>query len=183
MTDIVLGTEQRLVEIGEELAYLTTHEGATIPIPEDEWRDWARIQFGPYGSQSLQGIHFEADGRFLPETQEEAYTFPLEGLDRHYSLKVTFNEAVEMSITNLDDQASMMKCNLRGIVSLFPPVNNKDRRRSLPSLYFPGYNFPIGDIIKEVCLIAVIRTLHANIYCTRYLPRVLRRSLLSWTRR
>jgi hypothetical protein len=43
ITEIVLGTEQRLVEIGEQLAYLSRHKGASIPIRGDERRDWARI--------------------------------------------------------------------------------------------------------------------------------------------
>jgi hypothetical protein len=155
------------------MVYLANHKGAQIPIREHVRRDWARIHFGSYGVHSIDKIHFEADGRFLPETQGGAHTFPLEGLDRHYSLQVTFHKSVETSIPNLEDQASIMKCNLRGIVSLFPPTNNKDRRRSLPSLYLPEYNLPVGDILKEVCLIAFIRTLYANMHCIRYSCRVL----------
>jgi hypothetical protein len=153
MTDVVIGTEQRLVEISEELAYLSRHKGQRLPIPQDKRRDWARIHLGWYWLNSLQEIQFAVHGRFLPETQEGAYTFPLEGLHRHYSLKITFHKSVEMSITNLSaDQASIMKCNLRGVLSLFPPTNDKNRRRSLPSLYLPKYYLPIGDIMREVFL-------------------------------
>jgi hypothetical protein len=170
MANIVLGTEQRLIEIGEEMAYLSRHTGVSIPIPDDKRRRWARAWMGSDGFCSIKEIQFEANGRFLPDTQEGAYTFPLEGLYL-YSLKVTFHNAVEMPITNLEDRASIMKCNLRGLVSLFPPTNSKDHRRYLPTLQFPVYNLPIGDILKEVCLIAFIHTLYADMYCTRYLNR------------
>jgi hypothetical protein len=194
MTDIVMGTERHLRELEENQVYLAegTGEGFQKPdeasfIRDKDFLHWFRKTFELYKTDgtirytniavdSIQEIRFEADGRFLPETQDEAYNHSLkEPLDREY-LVVRFDNPQGSPIADTDHRSSILKCNLRGIMSLFPPRDDKVLGNYLPQINFEGDNLPIAEIMEEVCsstgsLAAMMLTLTIARYFRRNLGK------------
>jgi hypothetical protein len=170
MTDIVMGTERHLTELEENEVYLAEghgesypiHDEASVVVRDEDFLHWFRKTFELYkrdgtirytniAVDSIQEIRFEADGRFLPETQEEAYNHSREGpLDRE-GLSVRFSNLQESPIPDTNDGSSLLTCNLRGIMSLFPPRDDKVLGNYPPQVNFIGDDLPIAEIMEEVC--------------------------------
>jgi hypothetical protein len=145
--DICMETERRLEDLAEDLIYLATHNGASIPQRDEEWQHWHKVHFGTRSYLTILEVHFEAHGRFLAETQEEAATVPVLPKSSNYSaLTVVFVNCIDAFEFNSEYKESTMKSNASGIMSLFLP----DVGSSLSSISVIGEDLPIADIMKEV---------------------------------
>lgn len=136
---------------------------------------------------SIHTIQFEPGGYFLPETTEEAHYSSATPSDRDLSAAeleyfeehlideaqymVYFKEAVSAPTVTIEERTTRFVSSIKGVLSLFPPWGGKVGWLTLPCVYVEGHDLPVGQMMHEVGLVAVLPYPILTANCVRLTDR------------